>query len=371
MRFSRAAVSFFLWSAQHHSQPVRAFATAAAPFSSAITSGRKKKQECPAFVTPFRGGALYSQQQQSTSQKSMSTTSSTALHSAVATSEAETTPVEYFRKDYQPLPFTVDTVNLEFDIYPGKTTVTAEMKLVQNPNCNTSNDQPLELDGDETAVKLISIQLDGQELKPHTDYTLSPGKLILLKPTDGGILTTTVEIVPEDNTQLSGLYKSGPMYCTQCEAQGFRRITYFPDRPDNMSTYASVTLKAPKDEYPVLLSNGNLVEQGTLEDNNTRHYAVWSDPFPKPSYLFAAVAGNLASIHDSYTTASGQDVQLAIFSEKESVDKLQYAMDSLKRSMKWDEDRFGLEYDLGIYNIVATSDFNMGAMENKVRTMKL
>ena len=195
--------------------------------------------------------------------------------------------------------------------------------------------------------------------------------MILLKPTDGGILTTTVEIVPEDNTQLSGLYKSGPMYCTQCEAQGFRRITYFPDRPDNMSTYARVTLKAPKDEYPVLLSNGNLVEQGTLEDNNTRHYAVWSDPFPKPSYLFAAVAGNLASIHDSYTTASGQDVQLAIFSEKESVDKLQYAMDSLKRSMKWDEDRFGLEYDLGIYNIVATSDFNMGAMENKVRTMKL
>lgn len=155
------------------------------------------------------------------------------------------------------------------------------------------------------------------------------------------------------------------MYCTQCEALGFRRITYFPDRPDNMAMFTKVRLEADKDLYPVLLSNGNLVEQGPAEKEG-RHYAVWSDPFPKPSYLFAAVAGKLGSISDSYVTnPSGREVQLQIFSEPENTHKLQYAMESLKRSMKWDEDRFGLEYDLGIYNIVATNDFNMGAMENK------
>jgi len=291
--------------------------------------------------------------------------STTALNSVVATEEDTKAPVEVFRNDYQPLPYTVDTVRLEFDIFEGKTLVTSEMKLVANPNKPEDLPEALVLDGDESSVKLMSIQIDGKDLEADKDYTLSPGKLTILQPTDGATVKTVVEIVPEDNTQLSGLYRSGPMYCTQCEAMGFRRITYFPDRPDNMSTFESVKLTADAKNYPVLLSNGNLIEKGTVESDESRHYALWSDPFPKPSYLFAAVAGNLASIKDDYTTSSGNKVHLEIFSEAESVDKLHYAMDSLKRSMKWDEDRFGLEYDLGIYNIVATSDFNMGAMENK------
>ena len=143
---------------------------------------------------------------------------------------------------------------------------------------------------------------------------------------------------------------------------GFRRITYYPDRPDNMAVFENIRLEAAEKDYPVLLSNGNLVEQGAADEEG-RHYAVWSDPFPKPSYLFAAVVGKLGSIKDSYVTRpSGQEVQLEIFSEPDNVHKLQYAMDSLKKSMKWDEDRFGLEYDLGIYNIVATNDFNMGTL---------
>ncbi|GMH61857.1 hypothetical protein TrRE_jg12275, partial [Triparma retinervis] len=169
---------------------------------------------------------------------------------------------------------------------------------------------------------------------------------------------------PEDNTQLSGFYKSGPMYCSQCEAEGFRRITYYPDRPDNMATFKSVRITADKAKYPVLLSNGNLIKPA--EDvGGGKHSATWSDPFPKPSYLFAIVVGDLGSISDSFTTSSGRKVHLEIFSEKENVDKLDYAMESLKNSMKWDEDKFGLEYDLDIYNVVAVNDFNMGAMENK------
>jgi aminopeptidase N len=196
---------------------------------------------------------------------------------------------------------------------------------------------------------------------------LEPGKLILkasaLAGAASNTLETVVEIIPEDNTQLSGLYKSGAMYCTQCEAMGFRRITYYPDRPDNMAVFEEIRIEASQKDYPVLLSNGNLIDKGDL--GNGRHYATWKDPFPKPSYLFCAVAGNLGSIQDSYTTMSGRNVKLEIFSEKENVSKLQYAMESLKRSMKWDEDKFGLEYDLDLYNIVAVNDFNMGAMENK------
>mmetsp|Transcript_4749 Transcript_4749/g.10709 ORF Transcript_4749/g.10709 Transcript_4749/m.10709 type:complete len:760 (+) Transcript_4749:1-2280(+) len=154
------------------------------------------------------------------------------------------------------------------------------------------------------------------------------------------------------------------MYCTQCEAMGFRRITYFPDRPDNMAIFGRVRIEADREDCPVLLSNGNLVEEGVMEDGR-RHYAVWSDPFPKPSYLFCAVAGNLASIKDGFQTASGRDVHLEVYSEKENVGKLHHAMESLKKSMKWDEEKFGLEYDLDLYNIVAVNDFNMGAMENK------
>jgi len=293
--------------------------------------------------------------------------SSTALNSAVA-EKAETeasAPVEYFRKDYKPLPHIVQKINMDFDIRDGKTTVVSELHF--QPNSAGNQEDDMILDGDESCVKLLELSMDGKELVEGTDYELAHQKLILkasaIKP--DSVLRTVVEIVPEDNTQLSGLYKSGPMYCTQCEAMGFRRITYYPDRPDNMAVFEKIRIEADKESYPILLSNGNLVESGVTEEGDGRHYAVWSDPFPKPSYLFCTVAGNLGSIKDSYTTASGRKVDLEVFSEKENVGKLDYAMESLKRSMKWDEDKFGLEYDLDVYNIVAVNDFNMGAMENK------
>lgn len=274
-----------------------------------------------------------------------------------------TTPVEIFRTDYRPLPFTVDQVEMNLDIRPEKTTVQTSIKWKQNP---VEHAGKLVLDGDETCVTLKSVVWNGKPLEEGKGYVLRPGQMeLLVDLQDGDVLETVVEIVPEENTQLSGLYKSGTMYCTQCEALGFRRITYFPDRPDNMATFTKVRLEADKKEYPVLLSNGNRIDAGDADEEG-RHYSVWSDPFPKPSYLFAAVVGKLGSIQDSYTTRpSGRKVHLEIFSEPDNVHKLQYAMDSLKKSMKWDEDRFGLEYDLDIYNIVATNDFNMGAMENK------
>ena len=293
--------------------------------------------------------------------------STSALNSAVAAQAETMAPVEYFRKDYAPLPHKVSKMNMLFHIENGKTVVTSEMEIVPNTDVSDYEAQDMVLDGDESSVKLKSLSINGRDLKEGKDYTLEPGKLILKASTLAGAptstLTTVVEVVPEENTQLSGLYKSGDMYCTQCEAMGFRRITYYPDRPDNMAVFENIRLEASEQEYPILLSNGNLVDSGTLEGG--RHYATWSDPFPKPSYLFCAVAGNLGSIQDTYTTSSGRKVTLEIFSEPENVDKLQYAMDSLKRSMQWDEDKFGLEYDLDLYNIVAVNDFNMGAMENK------
>jgi len=296
---------------------------------------------------------------------SIASQSSVALNSAV-TAEAETAPVENFRADYEPLTNIVSKISMDFDIRDGKTVVTSEMTIEPNPNGKGPGD--LVLDGDETAVKLMTLQVDGRDLIENEDYELSPGKLVVkgVALKDGkGLLRTVVETVPEENTQLSGLYKSGPMYCSQCEAMGFRRITYYPDRPDNMAVFDNVRIEADKEAYPVLLSNGNFIEKGSIEDEPSRHFAVWSDPFPKPSYLFCVVAGKLGSLKDTYTTTSGTEVQLEIFSEEENVNKLDYAMESLKRSMKWDEDKFGLEYDLGIYNIVAVNDFNMGAMENK------
>jgi aminopeptidase N len=293
--------------------------------------------------------------------------SSTALNSAVAAEAEKTAPVENFRKDYAPLPYVVSKINMNFVIEDGKTTVTSEMTITPNEAALNFQQQDMVLDGDESAVKLMSLVLNGRNLEEGTDYTLEPGKIILKASAIAGAasntLETVVEIVPEDNTQLSGLYKSGAMYCTQCEAMGFRRITYYPDRPDNMAIFEKIRIEASEKDYPILLSNGNLIDKGEL--GSGRHYATWKDPFPKPSYLFCAVAGNLGSIQDSYTTTSGRNVKLEIFSEKENVSKLQYAMESLKRSMKWDEDKFGLEYDLDLYNIVAVNDFNMGAMENK------
>ena len=186
---------------------------------------------------------------------------------------------------------------------------------------------------------------------------------LLTPPSDPFELTIITEISPDTNTQLMGLYRSSGTYCTQCEADGFRRITYYMDRPDVLSVFTT-RLDAPKSECPVLLSNGNLLESGDLNGTD-RHYAIWHDPHPKPAYLFALVAGDLAAVPDSFTTASGKGVDLNIYVEHGKETLCGWAMDSLKRSMRWDEEVFGREYDLDVFNIVAVSDFNMGAMENK------
>lgn len=368
MRFASTAISIFLISARTTAfglakQPARgasAFSSRRRSQHSIVqTLGSVLSQQCPSNIYNYRGGAMLS----TSTASSAAVPTSTALNSAV-TDETQTAPTEIFRKDYQPLPFTVATVNMDFNIQDSKTVVTTELTLMTNPAAANVESKELVLDGDETCVKLLSLSMDGKDLTEGIDYTLAPGKLTILKPAAGSVISTKVELIPQENTQLSGLYKSGPMYCTQCEAMGFRRITYYPDRPDNMAVFERVRIEANAKEYPVLLSNGNLLEEGEV-DGGERRYAIWSDPFPKPSYLFAAVAGNLGSIADSYTTTSGRNVKLQLYSEFANVDKLAYAMDSLKRSMKWDEDRFNLEYDLGVYNIVAVDSFNMGAMENK------
>jgi len=315
-----------------------------------------------------RGGASLQSSTSTSTSTSRPSSSATALNSAVAETTEKSAPTEVFRSDYRPLTNIVSNLTMDFDIRDNLTLVTTEMTVVPNPNLKDGSGAvgDLELDGDETSVKLMSIRVDGRDLVDGVDYDLTPGKLLVracaLKE-GKGLLRTVVEIVPEENTQLSGLYKSGTMYCSQCEAIGFRRITYYPDRPDNMAIFDRVRIEANKKSYPILLGNGNLLESGPSPDG--RHYSIWQDPFPKPSYLFCIVAGDLSSIKSSFTTKSGLPVELQILSEPENVDKLDYAMESLKRSMTWDEERFGLEYDLGIYNIVAVNDFNMGAMENK------
>jgi len=307
--------------------------------------------------------------------------SPTALNSALAaaTLASPPAPVEIFRNDYKPLAHVVSKVSLDFSLYDGKTivetvmTVEANKNVADNSNNASGEDEGLVLNGDETCVKLLKLSVDGiaDTLKPDVDYILSPGKLVISADAlrrGGGVVRTTVEIVPEDNTQLSGLYKSGPMYCSQCEAEGFQRITYYPDRPDVMATFESVRIEADAENFPVLLSNGNLVEEGecsNVSEGRKRKFAVWSDPFPKPSYLFALVAGDLGCMEDSFTTMSGRNVTLRFYSEHKNVSKMGYAVESLKRAMKWDEDTFGLEYDLDLFNVVAVESFNMGAMENK------
>lgn len=259
--------------------------------------------------------------------------------------------------DYKPPAFLIDTVELDFDLYPQATLVTATLALRRNP---LRLDGPSEciLDGEELSLRAISI--NGVAV-PEADYRYEEERLIIERVPDVFILRTTVEISPQDNSALDGLYMSNGMYCTQCEAEGFRRITFFPDRPDVLSKFTT-TVRADKSEYPLLLSNGNPVADG---DEGERHWARWEDPFAKPCYLFALVAGNLACLEDSFVTCSGRDVTLRIFAEQRDLDKLDHAMDSLKRSMRWDEEVYGREYDLDIYMIVAVSHFNMGAMENK------
>jgi aminopeptidase N len=261
--------------------------------------------------------------------------------------------------DYRPPDFLIDSVALEFDLGDIDTRVSSHLVLRRNPAAAEAG-ASLRLDGDE--LELVALSLDGAPLAPG-DYRLeADGALLIPRVPDAFALDIETRIAPERNTALSGLYMSGGNYCTQCEPEGFRRITYFLDRPDVMARY-TVTIRADKSRFPVLLSNGNPSGNGDLPDG--RHWAKWVDPHPKPSYLFALVAGDLVAFRDAFTTRSGRVVPLAIWVRRGDEDKCGHAMESLKKAMHWDEETFGLEYDLDVFNIVAVSDFNMGAMENK------
>jgi len=258
--------------------------------------------------------------------------------------------------DYRPPAYRIETVDLDIHLDPTKTRVTARLAMAPGEGA----DGVLSLDGDE--LTFVSVALGGETLGSDR-YEATPERLTIRGvPSQPFTLDVVTEIDPAANTKLMGLYRSSGNWCTQCEAEGFRRITYFLDRPDVLAVYTT-RIEAPKSEAPVLLSNGNLVEAGDLPDG--RHFAVWHDPFPKPSYLFAMVAGDLGVVEDTFVTASGRNVALRIYCEHGKEGRCGYAMDALKRSMRWDEEAFGREYDLDIFMIVAVSDFNMGAMENK------
>ena len=259
--------------------------------------------------------------------------------------------------DYRAPDFFIDTVYLDVKLDGPQTRVTSTLGLRRNPQGR--KDAPLVLDGDE--LNVLSVALDGNILALDTIAT--PQRLQIDAVPDAFTLQTVTQLDPASNTKLMGLYRSGSAYCTQCEAEGFRRITYFLDRPDVMSVYTT-RIEADRQEAPVLLGNGNCTETGTLAGTG-RHYAIWHDPWKKPAYLFALVGGNLALVEDEFTTMSGRKVALGIYVEHGKEMRAGYAMDALKRSMRWDEETFGREYDLDVFNIVAVSDFNMGAMENK------
>lgn len=256
--------------------------------------------------------------------------------------------------DYQPPTFLVHKVCMNFTL-AAQTQVTTICEYERSGQ----HTEPLRLEGEKLA--LLRVKLDGKELS-DSEYQLTASNLTIEVVPDKFVLEIVTQVEPQKNTELSGLYQSSGNFCTQCEAEGFRRITYFPDRPDVLAEY-EVTVCAEKAHYPVLLSNGNPVARG--DHNDGTHWATWHDPHPKPSYLFALVAGNLASIQDQFTTTSGQRVELNIFTQAHNIEKCQHAMESLKHAMLWDEQVYGREYDLDVYNIVAVDDFNMGAMENK------
>ena len=260
--------------------------------------------------------------------------------------------------DYTVPPFLLDYVNLHFDLNASHTRVKTVMAFRRNPKCQ-NQEAPLFLYGID--LTLQTLKMDGHNVPAHAFCVDAQGLSIPYVP-DTFLLEIAVLIRPQDNTVLEGLYRSGGMFCTQCEAEGFRRITYFPDRPDVMTTFTT-TIVADKQLYPVLLSNGNLVRFQDLEGG--LHEAVWHDPFPKPSYLFALVAGDIVCEKDSFITCSGRQVDLRIYLERHNVGRGRHALEALKKAMRWDEETFGLEYDLDLYMIVAVDDFNMGAMENK------
>ena len=267
--------------------------------------------------------------------------------------ESNATPKTIYLKDYAPAPYRVSHVDLSFSLFEEKTIVKSEVQYIRSTDAVSVD---LVLNGQDqviTAVEKDGVAFDG--------YTLTEQQMIIKDAGEKFTLSITSEIDPASNTALEGLYKSQGSYCTQCEAEGFRRITYFQDRPDVLSTF-SVRIEGDKSKYPVMLSNGNLVASGDLAHG--RHFTAWHDPFPKPCYLFALVAGDLVRIEDTFQTVSGRQVTLHIYVRKGDEQQCDHAMQSLKKAMKWDEEKYGREYQLDLFNIVAVSDFNMGAMEN-------
>ena len=271
------------------------------------------------------------------------------IHAAAAS------PAVIRRSDYCVPDWLVPDVTLDFDLDPALTTVRAKLAVARNGG----HDRPLRLDGD--GLVPLEVKVDGRSLT-QAEWHLEAGALILPLLGDAHEVETLVELAPERNSKLMGLYASGGLLCTQCEAEGFRRITFFPDRPDILSRY-SVRMAADKACFPILLANGDPVEQGDGEDG--RHWAIWNDPYPKPCYLFALVAGDLSCNRDRFVTMSGRDVQLGIWVKDADLPRTTHAMEALKNSMAWDERVYGREYDLNVFNIVAVADFNFGAMENK------
>jgi aminopeptidase N len=269
--------------------------------------------------------------------------------------DAATTPQIVRLADYRPPAWRVPDIELAFDLDEAKTQVTSRLRVERNGD----HDEPLVLDGE--GLALISLSVDGKRLDP-ADYHYANDKLTIALAGRAHEVESVVEISPIANTQLMGLYASGGILCTQCEAEGFRRITFFPDRPDVLSRFR-VRIEADKARYPVLLSNGNHLAGGELDGG--RHWAEWHDPFPKPCYLFALVAGDLTPLRDEFVTRSGRRVELGIWVRQADLPRCRHAMDALKASMRWDEEVYGREYDLDVFNIVAVSDFNFGAMENK------
>lgn len=268
------------------------------------------------------------------------------------------TPETIYLKNHRPAEFMVDAIDLTFEINEDQTRVTSVMQIHKNKDAPGEHPS---LIFDKGPLEILSVVADGMVLLPE-EYQTGENFFKLMKTPDRFSLEIVSILTPKENTSLEGLYMSGDTLCTQCEAQGFRRVTPFLDRPDVMAVY-SCTIIADREKYPVLLSNGNLVKSGSLENN--RHYVRWEDPFKKPSYLFALVAGDLSCLEDTFITCSGKKVDLKIYSEPENIKNCAHAMTSLQQAMKWDEDRFGLEYDLDLYQIVAINDFNAGAMENK------
>jgi aminopeptidase N len=271
---------------------------------------------------------------------------------------SDVTPVVRL-EDYRPPAWLIDTVDLEFRLHPSRTNVRSLLRIRPNP---AAAREELALEGDELSLK--SIALDGVRLDPAR-YVATPSGLTLVGTPDGAFtLTIETELDPGANSKLMGLYRSNGIYCTQCEADGFRRITYFLDRPDVMSVY-TVLIEADREEAPILLGNGNLMGAGDAPGQTNRHFALWHDPHPKPAYLFALVAGSLEAVKRGYVTADGRPVELAVWVEPGKGPRAAYALDALERCMRWDEQVYGRNYDLDVFNVVAVSHFNMGAMENK------